>query len=425
LFGAAESSHPSLDPERRVRRRLQGKRVALCVTGSIAAYKSASLLRLLLKEGAEVEVVLSRGATEFVGAATFSGLSGKPPVSDMFLPGVGGELHIELAARTDLVLIAPATADVIARLAAGRADDLVTALVLCAKCPVLVAPAMHPNMWENAATQRNARLLGQDRRVGFVGPVRGEVASGDVGLGRMAEPEVIREFVVAQLTQPTLRRRHVVITAGPTAEDIDPVRTITNRSSGKMGFAIAERAAMHGAKVTLITGPVALPTPPGVTRVDVRSALAMRGALWQALHPDLTAADALIMAAAIADYRPAQTHASKLKRSESPLQLELLQNPDLIAEIGEARRGELPLLVGFALETESDERLIARAREKLVKKKVDLIVANRADESLELDDVRATLVSVRDCEELSPMPKEDAADRLLDWVAARLRERSR
>lgn len=425
LFGAAESSHPSLDPERRVRKRLQGKRVALCVTGSIAAYKSATLLRLLLKEGAEVEVVLSRGATEFVGAATFSGLSGKPPLVEMFQPGLGGELHVQLAARTDLVLIAPATADVLARLADGRADDLVTALVLCSKCPLLIAPAMHPNMWENAATQRNAQLLGQDRRVGFVGPVRGEVASGDVGLGRMAEPEVIREFVVAQLTQPTLRRRHVVITAGPTAEDIDPVRTITNRSSGKMGFAIAERAAMHGAKVTLITGPVALPTPPGVTRIDVRSALAMRGALWQALHPDLTAADALIMAAAIADYRPAQTHASKLKRSESPLKLELLQNPDLIAEIGEARRGELPLLVGFALETESGEKLIARAREKLVKKKVDMIVANRADESLELDDVRASLVSVRDCDELKPMPKEDAADRLLDWVAARLRERSR
>jgi phosphopantothenoylcysteine decarboxylase/phosphopantothenate--cysteine ligase len=238
----------------------------------------------------------------------------------------------------------------------------------------------------------------------------------------MAEPEVILGFVVAQLTKSTLRRRHLVITAGPTAEDIDPVRTLSNRSSGKMGFAIAERAAMHGAKVTLISGPVALPTPPGVTRIDVRSALAMRGALWQALHPDLSAADALIMAAAVSDYRPAQTHASKLKRSKEALQLELVPNPDLLAEIGEARLGEFPLLVGFALETDSDDRVIARAREKLIKKKVDLIVANHADESLGLDHVRARLVTPRDCRELASMPKEDAADHLLDWVATRLRE---
>jgi phosphopantothenoylcysteine decarboxylase/phosphopantothenate--cysteine ligase len=284
---------------------------------------------------------------------------------------------------------------------------------------------MHPNMWSHPATRRNVQTLVQDRRIGFVGPVPGEVASGDIGVGRMADPEVILEYVVAQLTQPTLRERHIVITAGPTAEDIDPVRTLTNKSSGKMGFAIAERAAMHGARVTLISGPVALPTPAGVQRVDVRSALAMRSALWQAVHPDLSGADALIMAAAVSDYRPAQVHASKLKRASEPLNLELVPNPDLLAEIGEARRGDLPLLVGFALETDTDERVILAAREKLTKKKVDLVVANHAEESLGLDNVRALLVGARDSEPLRAMPKQDAADRLLAWVAARLRERGR
>jgi phosphopantothenoylcysteine decarboxylase/phosphopantothenate--cysteine ligase len=188
-----------------------------------------------------------------------------------------------------------------------------------------------------------------------------------------------------------------------------------------MGFAIAERAAAHGARVTLITGPVALPTPPGVQRVNVRSALAMRGALWQALKPDLSAADALIMAAAVADYRPAETHAAKIKRGDEPLRLELVPNPDLLAEIGEARHGTTPVLVGFALETDADERLIHWARQKLSKKKVDLIVANRADESLGLAEVRATLVSARGADALPPLPKDDAADRILDWVAARFR----
>lgn len=424
LPSLADPRPSTFPPDRvpRVRRRLIGKRITLCVTGSIAAYKAVVLLRLLQKEGAEVEVVMSRGAAEFVGAATFSGLCGRPPHTDMFAPTQGGELHVDLARRSDLILVVPATADVLARLAAGRADDLIAALALCAKCPVLLAPAMHPNMWEHRATQRNVELLAQDQKVGFVGPVRGEVASGESGIGRMAEPDLILGFVVARLTQPTLRRRHLVISAGPTAEDIDPVRTLSNRSSGKMGFAIAERAAMHGARVTLITGPVALPTPAGVTRVDVRSALAMRGALWQALHPDLSAADALIMAAAVADYRPLETHATKLKRGKGPLTLELEPNPDLIAEIGAARAGALPLLVGFALETDSDEGVVLRAREKLQKKKVDLVVANRADESIERDDVRAVLVSEKEHTDLGTLPKDDAADQLLQWVAARLRE---
>lgn len=408
--------------ERGLHGRLRGKRITLGVTGSVAAYKAVLLLRVLQQEGAEVEVVLSHAGAKFVGAATFAGLTGRAPHTDMFAEGVGGELHVELAKRSDLLLIAPATADVLARLAQGRADDLLTATALCARCPVLVAPAMHPSMWSHPATQRNVQQLVADQRIGFVGPVEGPVASGDVGLGRLAEPDTIVSFVVAQLTSGSLRGRHIVISAGPTAEDIDPVRFISNRSSGKMGFALAERAAAHGAKVTLVAGPVSLPTPAGVTRIDVRSAQAMRGAIWQALKPDLSGADALIMTAAVADYRPAETHASKLKRGETGIGLELVPNEDLLAEIGAARKSVRPVLVGFALETETDERLIAAARGKLAKKRVDLVFANHPDTSIGRDSISGSLVGVRDAESIGPLPKRDAADRILDFVVAELQK---
>ena len=400
--------------------RLRGQRITLCVTGSVAAYKAVLLLRALKQEGAELEVVLTHGGAKFVGAATFAGLTGRPPHTSMFEGDLTGELHVELARRSDLVLIAPATADVLARLAQGRADDLLTATALCARCPVLVAPAMHPSMWTHPATQRNVQTLVSDQRVGFVGPVEGEVASGDVGLGRLAEPETILSFVIAQLSSGSLRGRHIVVSAGPTAEDIDPVRFISNRSSGKMGFALAERAAAHGAKVTLVAGPVALATPAGVTRVDVRSALAMRGAIWQALKPDLSGADALIMTAAVADYRPAETHASKLKRGESTIGLELVPNADLLAEIGAARQAKYPVLVGFALETETDERLINAARAKLAKKRVDLVVANHPDSSIGKETISGSLVGVREAEAFGPLSKRDAADRILDFVTVAL-----
>ena len=405
------------------RGRLRGKRVTLCVTGSVAAYKAVLLLRALKQEGAELEVVLTRSGAKFVGPATFAGLTGRAPHSAMFDDDLAGELHVELAQWSDLIVIAPATADVLARLAQGRADDLLTATALCATCPVLVAPAMHPSMWAHPSTRRNVQTLVADQRVGFVGPVEGEVASGDIGLGRLAEPEAILSFVIAQLSSGALRGRHVVVSAGPTAEDIDPVRFISNRSSGKMGFALAERAAAHGARVTLVAGPVALPTPAGVTRVDVRSALAMRGAIWQALKPDLSGADALIMTAAVADYRPAETHASKLKRGESSIGLELVPNDDLLAEIGMARRAELPVLVGFALETEEGEALINAARGKLAKKRVDLVVANHPDSSIGRDHISGSLVGVRDAEGFGPLPKRDAADRILDFVVAELGKR--
>jgi phosphopantothenoylcysteine decarboxylase / phosphopantothenate---cysteine ligase len=402
--------------------RLRGKRITLCVTGSVAAYKAVLLLRLLQQEGADLEVVLTRSATQMVGAATFAGLLGRAPHQEMFAAGLDGELHVELARRTDLLLIAPATADCLSRLAQGRADDLLTATALCARCPVLVAPAMHPSMWSHPATQRNVQTLLADARVGFVGPVEGEVASGDTGVGRLAEPDVILSFVIAQLSSGSLRGRHVVVTAGPTAEDIDPVRFISNRSSGKMGFALAERAAAHGAKVTLVAGPVALATPAGVTRVDVRSAHAMRGAIWQALKPDLSGADALIMTAAVADYRPAETHATKLKRGETSIGLELLPNTDLLAEIGAARKSQRPLLIGFALETETSERLVAAARSKLAKKRVDMVFANHPDSSIGRDHISGSLVGVRDAQAVGPMLKRDAADRILEYVATELQK---
>jgi phosphopantothenoylcysteine decarboxylase/phosphopantothenate--cysteine ligase len=281
---------------------------------------------------------------------------------------------------------------------------------------------MHPSMWSHPATARNVELLRRDGRVTLVGPVVGEVASGDTGLGRMAEPDAILEHAVSRAVPEPLRGRHVVVTAGPTAEDIDPVRAITNRSSGKMGFAVAARARLLGASVTLITGPVALATPEGVRRVDVRSANAMRTALWQALRPDLTGADALVMAAAVADYRPAQASAKKLSSGNGAMTLDLVPNPDLLREVGHARRGQRPVLVGFALETETETQAIQNARRKLADKRVDLVVANQASESLERDDIRALLVDARDCRVIEKTSKEDAAGRILEFVLHTLGE---
>jgi phosphopantothenoylcysteine decarboxylase/phosphopantothenate--cysteine ligase len=238
----------------------------------------------------------------------------------------------------------------------------------------------------------------------------------------MAEPEQIAGHASALFTGISLAGKHLVISAGPTAEDLDPVRFVGNRSSGKMGFALAERAVAFGARVTLVAGPVTLHTPPGVQRVDVRSALSMRSALWQAMAPDLSQADALIMAAAVADYRPAESHSTKMKRNAEPLHLELLPNPDLLAEFGHARRGRKPVLVGFALETDTDERVIQLARGKLAAKHVDLVVANHADESLGRDDIRILLVTPTDCEPVPQLSKERAADRILGWLATRLQE---
>lgn len=421
------ASHPSA---------LAGKVVTLGVTGSIAAYKAVLVARLLVKAGARVRVVLTAGATRFVGASTFSGLTGEPVFSDMFAPDAGGERHVALASESDLVLVVPATADALARFASGRADDLLTALVLCARCPILAAPAMHPSMWAHPATRRNVATLHGDGRVAFIGPVEGEVASGETGVGRMAEPEAVVETASQMVggsgngSAPAhgqdLRGKRVVVTAGPTVEDIDPVRFVSNRSSGKMGFAIAERAAARGASVTLIAGPVTLETPAKVDRVDVRSALEMQAALGRALGERRDDADVLFMAAAVGDYRPEQALSTKLKRgARKDLVLRLAQNPDLLAELGRARRGPRPLLVGFAVETGTDEQIVRYARDKLSKKKVDVVVANHARESMGRDDNRVLLVDGRAVTTIGPAPKIEIADGLLDRIAMLLDENGR
>ena len=399
---------------------LSGRAIALCVTGSVAAYKSVELARLLVKAGAKVLPVMTTSAARFIGPVTLSGITGEAVATDMWDPSFAGEMHVRLAERADLVVIAPATADVLARLAHGRADDLVTALALCAQGPVLVAPAMHPRMWEHPATQRNVADLAAQRRVTLVGPVSGEVASGDVGLGRMAEPEAIAAAIATALSPRDLAGLRFVVTAGPTLEDVDPVRFLGNRSSGKMGFAVAERAASRGAEVTLVAGPVSLPTPHGVKRVDVRGAVTMRQALWQAMGLDLTKVDALVMAAAVADHRPVETSASKLKKADDRVTLELVKNPDLIAEVGAARAGKRPVLVGFAVETEGGEALVAYARRKLEEKHVDVVVANEASDSFGREDNRATLVTAAEVKPLPTMSKASLADVLLDSVRALL-----
>jgi phosphopantothenoylcysteine decarboxylase/phosphopantothenate--cysteine ligase len=394
-------------------------KVALAITGSIAAYKAVEVARRLVAEGIHVVPVMTSSASKFVGPLTLSGICGTPVVQDMFDEAYPGEVHVELGKSSSLVLVAPATADALARLAQGRADDIVAALALAAECPVLVAPAMHTRMWNHPATQRNVATLRADGRVVFVGPVEGPLASGESGVGRMAEPEAI----VAEALRVLGRTKDfaglsIVVTAGPTVEDIDPVRFISNRSSGRMGFAVAERAAARGAKVTLIAGPVDLATPSGVLRVDVRSARDMKAALDAALGASLERADALVMSAAVADYAPREPHAHKMKKAGDAISLELTRNPDLLADIGAARVGGGPILVGFAVETAEDDVLVAYAQKKLRDKRVDLIVANHAADSFGSATNRATFVTGDATTALPVMNKTDLADRILDLVRA-------
>lgn len=408
---------PAAAPNTSREQPLAGKHLVLCVSGSIAAYKSIVLLRLLLKHGAKVSVVMTPSAEKFVQTSTFSALTGEPTHSDMFAEP--GEPHIDLAKKADAVLIVPATADTLARLAHGLANDLISALVLAARCPVLIAPAMHPAMWEHPRTQHNVLILQSQANVSLVGPVAGEVASGEYGIGRMAEPEEIFEALSESVTPSDLGGRHIVVSAGPTREAIDPVRYLSNRSSGKMGFALAQRAAQRGAKVTLVSGPVEQRTPRGVERINVVTALEMQEALSAVLGPTLEQADALIMAAAVADYRIEDPAQEKLKRSERTLTLELTPNPDILAGVGARRTGKSPVLVGFALETVTQHELIGLARQKLIKKRVDMIVANHS-EALDSNENTALLVSVRDCVTLGSRSKTVLADDILNWVAEKL-----
>jgi phosphopantothenoylcysteine decarboxylase/phosphopantothenate--cysteine ligase len=415
---------------------LSGKTVALAVTGSIAAYKAVEVARLCIKAGAKVLPLMTASAQKFVGPVTLAGITGEAVATDMWDPSFSGEMHVSIAARADVIVIVPATADLLARLAQGRADDLVTATVLCARGPVLAAPAMHPRMWEHPATVRNVAELAAQGRVQLVGPVVGLVASGESGMGRMAEPaEIVGAIENAlggrsgtgtgtgtgrDLSGRDLSGRRILVTAGPTHEAIDPVRYLGNRSSGRMGFAIAERAVARGAEVTLVAGPVGLKTPAGVTRVDVESAAQMQQAVDAAMGADLAKVDALVMAAAVADFRAAEASTTKIKKDGGVPAIVLAKNPDILAAVGARRSSKKPVLVGFALETGDDALVLAYARAKVAAKKVDFVVANAAHESLGRDTNRVAFVSADGDAPFAAGTKEDVADRILTEIARRL-----
>lgn len=392
------------------------KRILLGVSGGIAAYKSLELTRRLREGGAEVRVVMTDAATRFVQPLAFQALSGQPVRTTLWDEAAEAAMgHIELARWAELILIAPASADLIARLAQGRADDLLSTLVLASAAPLVLAPAMNRQMYAHPATQANLGTLAS-RGVRLLGPASGAQACGEVGPGRMLEPAEI----LAALTPPVARRlegRRVVVNAGPTLEDLDPVRFIGNRSSGRMGFAIAEAAQAMGAEVTLVAGPVSLATPSGVKRVDVRSATQMLEACLAAAAN----ADLFVGAAAVADYRAAEVLTVKRKRAgEERLTLELLRNPDVIAEVT-ARHPTL-YAVGFAAETLTGESLLAEARRKRAAKGLALVCANTVGEGMgfEVDENALWLVDADSAELLGPMPKSDLARALMVAVADRL-----
>ncbi len=388
---------------------LAGKRVLLGITGGIAAYKAAELVRLLVKAGAGVECVLTEAAQRFIGAATLQALSGRPVLTSLWAPEQGGGMaHIDGSRDAHVILVAPASADFLAKLAHGHADDLLSTLCLARACPLLVAPAMNLQMWENPATQRNLVLLEKDGIV-MLGPDSGEQACGETGPGRMLEPAALVDELVAWFRPKCLAGRHVMITAGPTYEAIDPVRGLTNRSSGRMGYALARAARAAGAVVTLVSGPTALPTPRGVERVDVTSAREMRDAVMARID----AQHIFIAVAAVADFRPATSTAHKLKKGTAPLSLDLAPNPDILAEV--AALPKPPLCVGFAAET---EHLVEHAREKLARKRVRLIVANPATDTLAADTIEMTLVDESGARALPPLSKDAAACALIEEICS-------
>ena len=361
------------------------KHILLGVTGGIAAYKSPDLVRRLAEQGAEVQVAMTSAAQEFVTPMTFQAVSGRPVRTDLWDAAAEAAMgHIELARWADLVLVAPASADFLARLAHGQADDLLTTLCLATDAPIAVAPAMNRLMWANPATQANVGTL-RSRGVRVFGPAEGDQACGEVGPGRMLEPLQLAELAMGLFVEShELEGLQILITAGPTRERIDPVRFISNRSSGKMGFAVAQAARRAGARVTLVTGPVTLDTPAGVERIDVETAEQM----LEAVNGQVEAADIFISAAAVADYRPPQVMTQKLKKTGDSLRLDLVRAPDILASV--AARPRRPFVVGFAAET---ERVEQHAREKLQRKNLDMIAANLVGEGLAFDcDDNALLV---------------------------------
>ena len=388
---------------------LQGKRIVLGVTGGIAAYKAAELLRLLSKQGAEVQVAMSEGATHFVTPTTFQALSGKPVFTDQWDARMPNAMaHIDLSRQADLILVAPASADFLARTVHGLADDLLATMVLARDCPMLVAPAMNRQMWENPATQRNVAQLAADG-VHILGPACGEQACGEVGAGRMLEPEEILEEVIAFFTPKLMAGKKVLITAGPTFEAIDPVRGITNLSSGRMGYALARAAQHAGATVTLVSGPVSFSAPQGVDRNNVRSALEMHAAVMARAGE----ADIFIGVAAVADYRVANAAEHKLKKDTGGIPpIELVENPDILAEVAALKDG--PFCVGFAAESQNLE---AYAQAKRKKKNIPLIAGNLIQDGFGGDDNTLILFDEAGAHPLKPAAKSVLASQLIQHIA--------
>ena len=415
------SERPPRDPAHP----LAGAHIVVGVAGGIAAYKAAELVRLFDKAGARVDVAMTARAQKFVGPMTFQALTRRPVFTDLFSLTEEATIgHIQLADQADLVVIAPATANALARLAAGQADDPVAAIALATRAPVLVAPSMNVNMWAHPLTRANVSRLIEVAGYRVVGPGDGFLACRWTGPGRLAEPADIVEAAAHVLSPQDLAGKRIVVTAGPTHEAIDPARFIGNRSSGKMGAALAAAAQRRGAEVTLLLGPSAITPPVGVTVVAFETAAQLEAALLSAVD----GADVVIMAAAVADYRPVRPAAHKLKRGElgAKTELALVANPDLLAGLGNRRgRKKLPLLVGFAAET---QHVVENARAKLAAKRCDMVIANDVSEpgaGFGVDTNRVTVVDHDGAVELPAGTKAEVAHRILDRVVARMAQPNR
>jgi phosphopantothenoylcysteine decarboxylase/phosphopantothenate--cysteine ligase len=389
---------------------LQGKTIILGVTGGVAAYKAAELTRLLKKAGARVRVVMTDAAQHFIGSATFQALSGEPVLTNLWQEDGDGMAHIHVSRDADLILIAPATADFLAKLACGRADDLLSALCLARACPLYVAPSMNPEMWANLATVRNITQLRLDG-VHLVGPDSGDMACGETGVGRMHEPADLLADIAKTFEPGPLSGKSVLITAGPTYEPIDPVRGITNLSSGKMGYAIARAAQEAGANVTLISGPTCLTVPPGVSAVNVMRAEEMHAAVMARAKK----CDVFIAVAAVADYAPVDIKSQKIKKSTSSLKLELKPNPEILAEVAALKRA--PYCVGFAAETQDLEK---HAQAKRRKKNLPLVIGNLAPETFGKDEALLILFDKEGAHSLPKSDKLTCARRLMKEISLRL-----
>ncbi len=390
---------------------LHSKRILLGITGGIAAYKAAELVRLLVKAGFEVQCVMTEAAQHFIGAATLQALSGKPVLMKLWDEASGdGMDHIRLSREADAILIAPASANFIAKLAHGLADDLLSTLCLARACPLAVAPAMNKQMWENPATQRNLAQIRQDN-IQVFGPASGEQACGELGMGRMLEPETLLIELEALFQPKLLAGKHVMITAGPTYEPIDPVRGITNLSSGKMGYALARAAWEAGATVTLVSGPTALTTPPNVRMISVTTAQEMHDEVMRGIKKMAI----FIGVAAVADYRVAQIAQQKLKKTKTAPTLTLEPNPDILAKV--AALPKAPFCVGFAAET---EKLSEHAQAKRATKAIPLIIANRAQDAFGQDESTLILIDSNGSHALPRQPKLLSARRVIKHIASLL-----